>query len=129
MHFSICTCRNLVNLGWKLKIFWWKKKTVSWKIIHDPENWFSDKSLWLSPCLLPEMYVFTFVRKRGVILTDFTYTRCILFKHLNMECFESAVPAIFLSYAPTFFNTEVSKVWRGFMKLMGIYYPIIHLYL
>ena len=24
-------------------------------------------------------------------------------RHLNVECFESAVPAIFLSYAPTFF--------------------------
>ena len=25
-------------------------------------------------------------------------------RHLDMECFESAVPAIFLSYAPTFFD-------------------------
>ena len=25
-------------------------------------------------------------------------------RHLNMECFESAVPAIFLSYAPNFTN-------------------------
>ena len=29
---------------------------------------------------------------------------------LNMECFESVVPAIFLSYAPTFFNTKKIRV-------------------
>ena len=27
-------------------------------------------------------------------------------RHLNMECFESAVPAIFLSYAPTFLKMQ-----------------------
>ena len=45
--------------------------------------------------------VFTMVRKRGVAqaadssLLGFT-------RHLNMECFESAVPTNFVSYAPTF---------------------------
>ena len=44
-------------------------------------------------------------------------------RHLNEECFESAVPTIFLSYAPTFFiilKTVISKwiwplhwVWYG----------------
>ena len=33
----------------------------------------------------------------------FTYTRCLL-DNINMECFESAVPANFVSYAPTFFH-------------------------
>ena len=53
------------------------------------------------------MYVFTLVRKRGVICAvtpkmNFTYTRCLLDILNNMECFESVVPAIFLSNAPTF---------------------------
>ena len=44
------------------------------------------------------LYLFTFVRKRGVMCAvDFTYTRRLL------DSFESAVPAIVLSYAPTFF--------------------------
>ena len=50
--------------------FFEEEKTVSWKIIHDLEDSFSDKSLWLSinrPCLLREMYVFTLVRNRGAI--------------------------------------------------------------
>ena len=43
------------------------------------------------------------VRKRGVpvdspLLMVFT-------RHLNMECFESPVPANFVSYAPIFFVT------------------------
>ena len=29
-------------------------------------------------------------------------------RHLNVECFESAVPAIFPSYAPTFFQTYIN---------------------
>ena len=46
------------------------------------------------------------VRKRGVICA---VTPILIIpvqgvtRHLNMECFESAVPAIFLSYVPTFF--------------------------
>ena len=30
-------------------------------------------------------------------------------RHLNMECFESAIPANFVSYAPTFFSVSVQK--------------------
>ena len=53
-------------------------------------------------------WLFTFVRKRGVIsAVDFTT------RHLNVECFESAVPAIFLSYAPTFYAIVSSSYeWR-----------------
>ena len=29
-------------------------------------------------------------------------------RHLSVECFESVVPAIFLSYAPTFFGWKIS---------------------
>ena len=36
--------------------------------------------------------------------------------HLNMECFESAVPAIFLSYAPTFFKYNSFSIHRGFNR-------------
>ena len=45
---------------------------------------------------------FTLVRKRGVICAVAPKLLCIyrvFTRHLNMECFESAVPAIFLSYA------------------------------
>ena len=42
----------------------WRKKPVSVKSIHDLEDSFADKT---RPCLHPEMYVFTLVRKRGVI--------------------------------------------------------------
>ena len=52
------------------------------KSIHDLEDSFSYKSLWLimnRPCLLPEMYVLSLVRKRGVICdVDITYTRSLL---------------------------------------------------
>ena len=69
LQFAICTNTNLVNLGKEPKIFL-KKKIVSMKTIHFLEDSFSDKSLWLrrnGTCLLPEMYGFTLVRKRGVI--------------------------------------------------------------
>ena len=43
---------------------------------------FSYKSLWLSinrPCLLQEMYLFSWVRNHGVICSvDFTYTRSLI---------------------------------------------------
>ena len=53
------------------------------------------------PCLIQEMYVFTFVRKRWVICAvDFTHTRRL---HIHVECFETVVPVIFLSETPTFF--------------------------
>ena len=56
-----------------------KRKIVSMKSIHDLDDLFSDKSLCLSinrPCLLPEMFVFTFIRKHRVICAvDFTCTR------------------------------------------------------
>ena len=45
-----------------------------------------------------EMYVFTFVNKTWSHRPLGFY----LYKNLNVECFESAVPTI-LSYAPTFF--------------------------
>ena len=52
------------------------------KSIHDLKDSFSDKSLWLSinhPCLIREMYVFTLVRKRGVVCAvNFTYTKSFL---------------------------------------------------
>ena len=41
------------------------------------------------------------------VTPDYLYK--VFTRHLNMECFESAVPAIFLSYAPTFFEDTVSK--------------------
>ena len=77
------------------------------KSIRDLEDSFSDRCLWLSinrPCLLPGMYVivFTLVRKRGVICATCIYK--VITRHLNVECFDSTVPAIFLSYAPTFFS-------------------------
>ena len=61
------------------------------------------------------MCVFTLVRKRGVICA---VTPLLILpiqsvsRHLNMECFESAVPAIFLSYAPTFFKKNLLKTER-----------------
>ena len=78
--------QELVNLVNNWRFFLRKKVTV--KSIRDLEDSFSDKSLWLrinSPCLLPEMYVFSLVRKSGVICAvtpDKVFTR-----HLNMECF------------------------------------------
>ena len=68
--------------------------------------------LWLSinrpdPCLLLEMYVFTLVRRRGVVCTTCIYK--VFTWHLNVKCFESAVPAIFPSYAPTFFTYMINK--------------------
>ena len=92
--------------------FFWEKKPVSVKSIHDLEDSFSDKSLWLSInrlCLLPDMYVFAIVREGEVIcavapiLIILKQLRCLL------DILESAVPAIFLSYAPTYFS-------RGFTQ-------------
>ena len=70
-------------------------------------SWFADslshKSLWLStcidrPCLIPEMYemyVFTGSRLRCNTYTDMPCWFYLVYKvftrHLNMECFESAV--------------------------------------
>ena len=45
-----------------------EEKTVSMKSVHDVEDSFSNRSI-NCPYLLPEMYVFTLVRKRGVIFT------------------------------------------------------------
>ena len=73
---------------------------MSMKSVHDVEDSFSNRSI-NCPYLLPEMYVFTLVRKRGVIFTLYK----VFIRHLNEKCFELAVPAIFLSYAPTFFDT------------------------
>ena len=42
---------------------------------------------------------------RGYTYTDYIYIYKVFTRHLNMDCFESAVPAIFLSYAPTFFKS------------------------
>ena len=57
------------------------------------------------------MYVFTLVRKHGVICATCTCIYKVFTRHLNVECFESAVPAIFLSYAPTFFHDSKARVW------------------
>ena len=58
--------------------------------------------------------LFTLVRKRGVIcaVTPILIIPIQVFtRHLNMECFESAIPVIFLSYPPTFFHESfLSKV-------------------
>ena len=39
------------------------------------------------------------------------YATCNIYKvitrHLNVECFDSMVPALFLSYAPTFFHRKL----------------------
>ena len=80
-----------------------KKKTASEKSFQNLEDLVSDKTLWLNinrPCLLPEMYVFTL--KTWNHLHCWFYLYKVFIRHLNVECLESAVPAIFLSYAPTF---------------------------
>ena len=117
MHYAICICRNFVNFGQELNIFL-RKKTVSMKSIHDLEDSFSDRRLWFNPCLLPEMYVFTLVRKRGVICATCTCIYKVFTRHLNVECFEPAVPAIFLSYAPTM---QLSH-WVSFLEIYGFNY-------
>ena len=93
------------------------------KSIHDLEDFFSDKSLWLCinrPCLLPEIYVqcIYFGKKRGVICAvDFTYTRSLL------DIFEWAVPASFLSYAPTFFGSNKYFLQNVCWKIFMYTYP------
>ena len=37
----------------------------------------------------------------------YMYLHKVFTGHLNTECFESAVPAVFLSYAPIFLNIEI----------------------
>ena len=37
-----------------------------------------------------------------------------------MECFESAVPANFASYAPTFFDNIIVRVTRKFCDLTSV---------
>ena len=54
------------------------------------------------------MYVFTLVRKRVVIcavgpILIIPIKLKVFTRHLNMEYFQSAVPAIFLSYVTTLF--------------------------
>ena len=77
---------------------------MSIESIHDLEDSFSDITLCLSinrpyACFFQEMYVFTFLRKRGVICSvDFTYTRSLL------DIGTWNVPSRFLSCAPTFFH-------------------------
>ena len=46
-----------------------------------------------------------FGKKTRIHLLCYTYADYtkVFTRHLNMECFESAVPAIFLSYASTLF--------------------------
>ena len=71
------------------------------KSIHDLEDSFSDKSLWWSI----KLHVCIYFRKK-----TWSHMLCLLYlykentRHFNVECLESAVPAIFLSYAPTFFG-------------------------
>ena len=44
------------------------------KLIHDLADSFSDRSLWLSIFASRDVYIFTLVRKRGVICAvDLTY--------------------------------------------------------
>ena len=56
----------------------------------------------------------------------FTYTR-LFTRLLNMECFESAVPANFISYAPTFFrwlfwiSSRVKSKYYKAMKKLDLY--------
>ena len=67
--------------------------------------------LWLSinrPCLLPKMYVFILVRT-ALLHLYWLYLYNVFTRHLNMECFDSVVPAIFLSYAPTFFGDRYPR--------------------
>ena len=51
---------------------------------------------------------------RGVICATSIYK--VFTRHLNVECFESVVPAIFLSYAPTFF--EMCGFYPGLESFM-----------
>ena len=41
-------------------------------------------------------------------------------RHLKMECFESAVPANFASYALTFFDVIFVRVTRKFCDLSSV---------
>ena len=60
---------------------------------------------------------------RGVICATSIYK--VFTRHLNVECFESVVPAIFLSYAPTFFRKS-NFAWLAlfflFKKFKDCYY-------
>ena len=50
-------------------------------------------------------------------------------RHLNMECFESAVPAIFLSYAPTFFVNKLCFYVYWIVVRFTLVYTFTRVYL
>ena len=62
---------------------------MSFKCIHDLDDSFPTEFNNLKISLPENKYVFT--------------------RHLNMECFESAVPANIVSYAPTFFGNAPAQ--------------------
>ena len=63
--------------------------------------------------------LFTVERKRRVFCAVTPILIKVITGHLNMECFESAVPAIFLSNAPTFFicNSKSVKFTENLKKI------------
>ena len=87
------------------------------------------------PCMLSEMYVLTLVRKHGVVWAiNFTYTKSLLIRHFNVECFES-VPilcALFLCKSISRLNFVMSfRKWYIYMLLncnLRLEANIIHLF-
>ena len=116
-----------LSLPWLItEDFFKKKKMCQWNLFMISRIKVYDKyksSMFTSRDVHVCIYFskITWSHLRCYTYTDYTYTRCLLVRHLNMECFKSAVPAIFLSYAPTFFVlctlTMINRKWRCLNKL------------
>ena len=95
MHVAVCTCRFLVNLqlvkNWR--IFGRQKNSCQWNIFM-----ISSKSLFASR----DVSIY-FGKETCGHLRCWFYLYTEFTRLLNVECFKSAVSAIFLSNAPTFF--------------------------
>ena len=120
MHFAICTFRNLVNLSWlELKIFFKEKNRVSKIYSCFGRFIFLQKFMikYKSSMFASRHVCIYFVKNTWSYLRCCTYTLYlykVFTRHLNMECFESAVPAIFLSNSPTFFHNVGEKMYKNF---------------
>ena len=86
-------------------------KTVSWKFIPDLEDSFLRQMFMISinhPFASRDVCIH-FGKKAWSHLRGF-YLYKVFTRHLNIECFESAVPAIFLAFAPTFFCQKYQQL-------------------
>ena len=128
MHFAICTCRTLVtcNHGYKnWRLFWRKKPGVNEIYSWSRGFLFRQKFMieYKSSMIASRDICIYFGKKTWSHLRRWFYLYKKFTRHINVECFEWAVPASFLSYAPTFFGSNKYFLQNVCWKIFMYTYP------